>query len=217
MHDGRRLFEQRAKHRERNVGPRCDLLGQNAVILGTLDEVGEALLRNARTAIFGDAARDLAIAAADKHIGHRLTQRTPLGNGAQVFLSLGVCDVDQIGFGEPRRELQDRLGDRDVVVVGERAQNIDRRVGQRSKMPRKLGARLALDLFDEQREYVVEKIDMRIVVVAGAVEKERGHALQDFAALRARAALNDVFQFRDQREGVTHVDNQESLSLLACF
>jgi len=46
---------------------------------------------------------------------------------------------------------------------------------------------------------------MCIVVVTGAVEKERGHALQDFAALRARAALNDVFQFRDQGEGVTHV------------
>jgi len=50
-------------------------------------------------------------------------------------------------------------------------------------MSRKLGARLALDFLDEQQEYVVEKIDMRIVVAAGAVEKERGHALQDFAAL----------------------------------
>jgi hypothetical protein len=80
----------------------------------------------------------------------------------------------------------------------------DRRVGQRSKMLREFGARLALDLFDQEREYVVEKIDMRIVVVAGAVDKERGHTLQDFAALCARAALNGVFQFRDQREGVTH-------------
>jgi hypothetical protein len=58
---------------------------------------------------------------------------------------------------------------------------------------------------------------MRIVVVAGAVEKERGHTLQDFAALCARAALNDVFQFRDQREVSPIVDNQESLSLLARF
>ena len=84
-------------------------------------------------------------------------------------------------------------------------------------MMRKLGARLALDFFDEQREDIVEKIDMRIAVAAGAVEKERGHPLQDFAALGARAALNDLFQFRDQREGVTHIGNQDSLSLLACF
>jgi hypothetical protein len=29
--------------------------------------------------------------------------------------------------------------------------------------------------------------------------------------------LNDIFQFRDQREGGTHTDNQKSLSLLARF
>jgi hypothetical protein len=79
-------------------------------------------------------------------------------------LSLGVCDIHQVGVGEPRRELQDRLGNGDVVVVGKRAQNLDRRVGQRSKMLREFGARLALDLFDQERENVVEKIDMRIVV-----------------------------------------------------
>ena len=153
------------------------------VVLCALDQVGEALLRNARTAIFSDAARDFAITAPDQHIRHRFAQNAPPRNGAQVVLSLGACDIEEVGFGEPRRKLQHRLSDADVIVAGERPQNIDRRIAQWREMPRKLGARLALDFFDEQREDIVEKIDMRIVVAAGAVEKERGDALQDFAAL----------------------------------
>src|SRR5512144_1676973 len=96
-----------------------------------------------------------------------------------------------VGFGKPRRKLQYRLGDRDVVVVGERAQYIGRRIGQRSKPQRKLGARLALDLVDQEREHVVKQIDLRFVVAASAVEKERSDAVQDFATLGVRAVLDD--------------------------
>jgi len=118
MHDGRRLLEQCTKRRQGNVGPRCDRLGQNAVVLGAFDQVGEALLRNARTAIFSDAARDFAITAPDQHVRHRFAQNAPPRNGAQVVLSLGACDIEEVGFGEPRRKLQHRLSDADVVVVG---------------------------------------------------------------------------------------------------
>jgi hypothetical protein len=149
MHDGGGLAQQGVKDRRRNVRPGGDLLGQNAVILGALDELKEASLRNARTAIFGNAARDLAVAAADEHICHRFAESRPLGNGAQVILSLGAGDIDQVGFGKPRRKLQHRLGDSDVVVVGKRAQNLGWRIGQRSKPARKLGTRFALDLVDE--------------------------------------------------------------------
>ena len=58
-------------------------------------------------------------------------RRSEMARRCSCPLVLG--DIDQVGFGEPRRELQHRLGDGDVVVVGERAQDIDRRVGQRSK------------------------------------------------------------------------------------
>jgi len=45
----------------------------------------------------------------------------------------------------------------------------------------------------------VEQIDLLVAVAAGAVKKERGDALQRLDALLARAALDDLFQFRDQR------------------
>src|ERR1700733_4189119 len=103
-----------------------------------------------------------------------------------MVLPFAVGDGDKIGFRKSRGELQDRLGDPDIVVVGKCAHDIDGRLENRSELPREFGARLALDLVDEQREDVVEQIDLRIVVAAGAGKIERGYALQDFAAPGAR-------------------------------
>ncbi len=72
-----------------------------------------------------------------------------------------------------------------------------RRIGE-------LGARLGLDFLDQQPENVVEQIDMRVVEIVGAVEEQRGDALQRLGALAARAVLDDVFEFGNQREGGTH-------------
>ena len=59
----------------RNVGPQPDFLGKDAVGLGTLDQAGEAGFGNARAAIVGNAAGDLAIAAPHQHIGDRFAER----------------------------------------------------------------------------------------------------------------------------------------------
>ena len=56
------------------------------------------------------------------------------------------------------------------------------------------GARLGLDLLDEQPEDLIEQIDMLVAITAGAVEKERGDALQRLGPLFARAVLNDFFK-----------------------
>jgi hypothetical protein len=45
---------------------------------------------------------------------------------------------------------------------------------------------------------------MLVVVTIGSVDKERGDALECSDALLARAALHDLFEFRDQRERGTH-------------
>ena len=93
--------------------------------------------------IYGLLTKDLAIAAADEHIGDGFAESGALGNGAQVILSLGASDADQVGFGKPRRKLEHRLGDADVVVIAERAQNIGRRIGPRRNPPGKRHAVLA--------------------------------------------------------------------------
>jgi hypothetical protein len=217
MHDGGGLPEQGMEDWRRNVRAGGDLLGQNVVILGALDQLEEALLRKARTAILGNTARDLAVAAADQHIGHRFAESGSLGNSAKVILSLGVRDIDQIGFGKPRRKFEHRLGDGDVVIVGKCAQHFGRCVGQWRKPSRKLSPRLALDLVDKQREHVVEKIDLRLVVAAGAVEKECCDALQDFAALGVRAVLDDIFRFRDQRKVGAHSGYRETSRFFTLF
>ena len=54
MHDGGGLPEQGVEDRRRNVRAGGDLLGQNVVILGALDQLEEALLRKVRTAILGN-------------------------------------------------------------------------------------------------------------------------------------------------------------------
>ena len=125
-------------------------------------------------------------------------------------LAFGCCDTDEIGFGKPRCIFQHRAGDGDIVIVGERAEHLDRRVADGSEVARQLGARLGLDLLDEQTEHVVEQVDMRIAVALGAIKEEGRNALQRVDALCAGAVSDDVFQLGDQRDGGTHFRHQSS-------
>ena len=86
-------------------------------------------------------------------------------------LTFGIGEIDEIGLLQPRRQFQHRPGDGDVVVIGQRAHHFDRRVGDRRQAIGELGARLVLDFLDQQPEYVVEQIDMRVAVGVGAGEK----------------------------------------------
>ena len=80
-------------------------------------------------------------------------------------LALGFGDVDQIGLFEARRQFQHRPGDRDVVVVRQHAQHLDRRIADRRQTDGELGARLVLDFLDQQPENVVEQVDMRVIEI----------------------------------------------------
>ena len=194
MHHRGRLRQQVAKHRRRNIRPHPNLLGQDAIRLGAFDQAGKAGLGNAGAAVLGNAAHDIAVAAPHQHVGDGLTQRPARRDRLQVGLTLVHRDVDEIGFGQPRRELQYRSGDGDIVVIGEPAQQFDGSVADRRKMMRELGARLCLDLVDEQPEHVIKQLDMRIAVAACAVQKESRDTLERLDALLSRAALNDLFK-----------------------
>ena len=69
-----------------------------------------------------------------------------------------VCgDVDEIGFGEPPRLLEDRARDRDVVVVREPPHHFDRRIADGREPVRQLGARLASISAIKPAEHLVEQ------------------------------------------------------------
>ena len=142
------------------------------------DETVEASLGNAGAAIIRNASSDIAISAAHQHVRHRLTQRAPPRDRVQMRLTLGLGQVDEISFSEPYCLFQHRPGDRDIVVVGETPQHFDWRVAHGCETVRELGASLVLDLLDQQPKYLVEDIDVLVVVVAGAVNKESCDTLQ---------------------------------------
>ncbi len=84
----------------------------------------------------------------------------------QVGLTLGFGEIDEIGLGQARRQFEHRTGNRDIVVIGQDAQHLDRRVADRRKAMGQFGTRLVLDFLDEQREDVVEQVDMGIAVAS---------------------------------------------------
>ncbi len=82
-----------------------------------------------------------------------------------------VCrDYAQIGIVEPRLR-QHRAGDRDVVVLGERAHRLRRRVRHRRDASRKFRQRLGFDLLDQAADDVVEQRHMFGRELVGALEK----------------------------------------------
>ncbi len=134
----------------------------------------------------------------------------------QLCLALGRGGIDEVAFRQTRRQLERRPGDGDVVVVGELAKHLDRRVADGRKMVRELGARLDLDLVDVQPEHVIKEVDLRVVVAAGAVQKESRDALERLNPFLGRAVLNEFFQFGDQREVGTHPQIRQLRRIARC-
>ncbi len=128
-------------------------------------------LGKARAAVLSDAAGDVAVTATDQHFGDRLAQLLPRADRLQMRLTFGIGEIDQIGLLQPRRQFQHRPGDGDVIVIGQRAHQFEWRVGDRRQAIGELGARLVLDFLDQQSEYVVEQIDMRLAIGVGTGEK----------------------------------------------
>ena len=164
----------------------------------------EASIRQAGRPVVGDAANDLAVAAADQFVGHGFRDAGASGDREQMRLALGPGDIDQVGVSQPRRLLQHRARHRDVVVLGEPPHRLDRRVADRRQAMGQFGPRLGLDLLDQAREDAVEQLDMLVVEVIGAVEKQRCDPLQGARATLGRAVLEHFLQFGNQRGGGGH-------------
>ena len=188
----------------RNIRPRADLFGQIAVAFRALDQRGEAALRQLRGLIVGDVVHHLGVAAPHQHVGDRLADAVAAGDGDQMRLALGLGDVDQIGFLQPRRLREHRTGHRDVVVVRELAHQLGRRVRDRRERLRHFGARLGLDLDDQPAQHVVEQPDVIFVEVRRAVDEQIGDALDASRPLFLRAVLDDVFKLGNQRRRRGH-------------
>ena len=204
MHHGGRFGQQIAEQRRGNIRPQANFLGEDAILFGALDQAVEAFLGDAGAAIVGDAAGDVAIAAAHQHVRHRFAKRAASRDRMQVGLALGFGDVDEIGFRQTRRQLEHRPGDGDIVVVGEPRSTLTGALLTGARRFDEFGAGLGLDLFDQQPEHLVEQIDVLVVVAAGAVEKESGNALQRLGAVFHASRAERLFKLRDQREGSAH-------------
>ena len=112
--------------------------------------------------IVGNRARYLAVAALDQNVGERLVEAEARRHREQMRLALVLGNVQQVAI-DKLRLLQDRTGDRDVIVFRERADDAGRRVGDRRDTPRELGQRLGLDLLDQAADDVVEQRDVFVV------------------------------------------------------
>jgi hypothetical protein len=197
------LEQEIAKQPRRNVGSQPDLFGQHAVLFRPVDKRKETVLGEASIAVVRHAVHDVATPAPHQHVRHRLGNAGPLGNGEQVRLALGLGNIDEIGLGEPRRLLEHRAGDRDVVILREPPYHVDWRIADGCEPVGQLGTRLGLDLADQSAEHLVEQSDMIVVEPAGAIEKKGGDALERLGAPLGRAVLNHLFQFRNER-GIRH-------------
>ena len=160
-------------------GRSADLLGQHAVAFRALHQRREAAARTSCADWLSATLRTTSrIAAADQHVGDGLADAGAAGDREQMRLALGLGDVDQIGFVEPRRLRQHRTGDRDVVVVGElahhaRPAHCRPAPGDAASSARALASISAI----RRHEHVVEQADMIFVEVARRRRGRGGDAL----------------------------------------
>ena len=159
--------QQFAEHRRRNVRPQPDLLGQDAVVFGALDQAEKPV----------SEMRAPRLSAT-----RRATSRSPRRTSTSVTASPSACRAEMAcrwawllvlatstrsASCKPRRQLEHRPGDGDVVVVGERAQHLDRRVARPAPDGCESSARALLSISSISRpNHVVEQVDMLVVVAA---------------------------------------------------
>ena len=122
-------------------------------------------------AVPGKAAENRGIPAAKEHIGHRLPNSGSAGDDEQMRLAVVACDVDQVGFPQTRRLLQNGCGNGDVLISRQPPHHPYRRILHRCQAARQLDARLRFDLLGKAGEHLVEHAHMLIIEPAGALEK----------------------------------------------
>ena len=167
-----------------------------------LDQLGQAGLRQLRADVLGDRASHLGIAALDQHVRDALAERGAARDGEKVLLRPLAGDGGEIVVAEPRRALQDRLGDRRVRVAGERLDDLARCVADIRQPRRQLDAGVLLRILRKKQDHLVEDRHVMVVERRRLVEEQVRQLAQVAAALACLAARDRFFDLLD--EGIQH-------------
>ena len=92
-------------------------------------------------------------------------------------------------------------GDRDLVVLGQVLDHLERRVIERREPLAKLSLGAGLDARNQQAQHVVEYLDLFVAQAFGVVEKKVGDLPQRFDALHRSAVSHGIFELGDDRMG----------------
>ena len=126
-------------------------------------------------------------------------------------LLLAIGDVNKIGVGEPRRLPQDGRRNRNVVIARKPPYDLDRRIIHRRQPLTEFGESLALNSLDQVAQDIVKNLNLLIAEPVGIGDEKIGDAAQGIYAFVLRAALDGIFQFSNQRGGLSHLAQQSGL------
>ena len=154
--------------------------------------------------IIGKVADHFTVAAFDQDVGDGFADFGAAGDREQMCLTFALGNFDQRLVVEALRQSEQGAGYGDVVVLRQLTHDTGRSIVHRRKLYRKLGACFGFDLGNQLAEDVVEKLNMIVIEVRGAIDKQIGDPLQRRGALFPRAVLQHVFQLRNKRSGREH-------------
>ena len=149
--------------------------------------------------IVDETTADAGKAARQQRVGDDFLQPPAAGDCKQVFLALGLRDLDQIVVAEPGGFGQHRSGDRDFVVPRQATHHGSRRLGNRCKLAAQLGQSdpsadigdgAKLDGVDQAFKDVAEQLGLLVVETASGRQKQGGHAPGHIRALLRGAGGN---------------------------
>src|SRR5262245_18231557 len=115
-----------------------------------------------------------------------------------MALTLGARDLDQVAVGEARRLPEDRLGNRDLVILRQPPNDPDRSIVDEGQLRAELLARTPLDPLDQQPQDVLEQEDLLFAVTVSAGQEERGNAPHGLDAALGGTAVGRALKLDDE-------------------
>ena len=202
VHDRGRFRQQIAEHRRRNVGPQPDLLGEDAILFGALDQAVKSLSRKygRRDCRRRGARRRDCRGAPARPSPPRPARAVPRSHAdapdpwfsATSMRSASGQPGASFNTG-PATAISSSLASRRSTLTGALL------TGAR-RFESSARAFVSISSMSSPNT-VIEEIDMLLVVAAGAVEKESGDALQRLGPLFAASRAERPLQARELARG----------------
>ncbi|HEY1981708.1 MAG TPA: hypothetical protein VGH13_16665 [Xanthobacteraceae bacterium] len=124
----------------------------------------------------------------------------------QMSLAFGFGDLSQVVIGENSRLCENRLGDLDVFVTRQSADNAWRCALRRRQFIAQFDQRLTFDLLDQPCHQFVEEV-YGFVGVGLSSQKQVGQFAEHRKPLRTGALGQAGLEFGEQRIGLFHRDD----------